>query len=403
VRILFINTLYSPDLFGGAERVMQTQAEALAEAGHDVAVLALSSASGVSHSKLNGVRVWRAGIRNLYSPADELKRHRHGRVSHFLWHAVDSYNPLMKETVEEVLRVFKPQVASCHNLPGWSIAAWDVLAAQRIPIVQVLHDQYLLCPTSMMFRGGQRCAGQCMPCRVLRMPHRDKSTQVDSLVGVSSFITRKLIAQGYFDGVRSIRTIHNIRDTLEEGIPKLPRPRDGKIVFGYIGRLCEPKGLELLLDAFTSASDQNWMLVVAGSGEAGYEARLRSKFAHSRIEFAGHVTPREFFPGVDFTIVPSIWEDTLPSVVFESLLYGRPVLGSDLGGIPEMLNDENGLLFGAGDRESLVQRMQEAADGIGKFQDRFKAIQQGASGYCDKGKWTERWMEVYRDAVACSR
>ena len=403
MKILYINTLYSPQLFGGAERVIQTQAEAMATAGHEVGVLTISSEPGLSLSRVNGIPVWRAGIRNLYFHFDELQQQRIGRLGHALWHLLDSYNPLMREFVRKISREFNPDVASCHNLPGWSVSAWDALAANRIPIVQVLHDQYFLCPTSRMYHNGKRCAEQCMRCRALRLPHRHKSTRVDTLVGVSSFICNKLIDNGYFRGIRRVKVIPNIRDVSQENIPEIPREEDGKIVFGYIGRLSESKGVELLLETFLRSSKSEWKLLIAGSGETRYERSLREKFDHPQIEFTGEVSPDAFFPRLDFTVVPSLWEDTFPSVVFESLLYGRPVLGSNLGGIPEMLNSSNGRLFSPGDPADLTRNIQEMAAGKALYQKRFKAIQQGAVKYRDRGWWLSEWCDVYSSAMESSR
>lgn len=397
---MYINTLYSPDLFGGAERVLQTQAEAMVAAGHEVAVLAISSQSGLHLTHVNGIRVWRTGIHNLYSPADELRQRRHGRFSHALWHLVDSYNPLMAGVVRKVLREFQPDVASCHNLPGWSISAWDALEARGIPIVQVLHDQYLLCSNAAMYRDGRRCKQQCGSCSALRLPHRRKSVSIDTLVGVSNFISAKLLANGYCPSVRSVRTIPNIWGASTEDIPQSHRSGDGSTVFGFIGRLVELKGIELLLDAFRSFAKESWKLLIAGSGDAKYEAHLKEQFAHPQIKFLGQTSAREFFPQIDFTVVPSLWEDTLPSVIFESLVYGRPVLGSALGGIPEMLDSSNGMLFAPGNRDDLIRAMERMAADQAEFQDRFKAIQLGAEQYRNRQAWVQKWLDVYYDAIA---
>ncbi len=379
--------------------MLQTQAEAMLIAGHEVAVLAVSSEHGLRLTLVNGVMVWRAGIRNLYSPTDELQQRQHGRISHALWHLLDSYNPLMAGIVRKVVHEFKPDVASCHNLPGWSISAWDELAAGGIPIVQVLHDQYLLCANSTMFRDGQLCGEQCTRCKALRLPHRRRSMQIDTLVGVSNFISHKLIQYGYFQGVRRTHTIHNVKDvSYADPLPAFKRVGND-IVFGYLGRLSQNKGVELLLETFSRLSQQHWKLLVAGSGEMTYMASLKSRFAHPRIEYLGHVLPETFFSRIDFTIVPSVWEDTLPSVVYESLLYGRPVVGSDVGGIPEMLTPFNGALFSAGDGSDLARVMEEMATDAELYRSRSAAIQQEAAPYRDKQHWVEEWVQVYADAV----
>ncbi len=402
MRILYVNTLYSPYVIGGAERVLQTQVEAMQRAGHEVAVLTIGDQPGLHRTIENGVPVWRLGIRNVYFHYDELRQRRYGRLKHAMWHLVDIYNPLIAFSVRTVVQQFAPQVASCHNLPGWSVSLWDALRESGIPIVQVLHDQYLLCASSDMFRHGQRCESRCMSCRALRLPHRMKSRQVDTLVGVSRFIVQKMLDYGYFEGVRAVRTIGNILNLTRKDIPRQPREEDGHVAFGLIGRLAPEKGLDLILDAFCAASEPHWKLLVAGQGEAGYESAIKKKYRHPQIEFLGKVAPEDFFPRIDFTVIPSLWEDTFPSVAFESLVYGKPVLGSQIGGIPEIVTDGAGILFTPGNSAALIQVLRQAAKQAASFRSRSCTIQQAATSYLDEKQWIDNWSEVYAEAIAAN-
>jgi glycosyltransferase involved in cell wall biosynthesis len=237
----------------------------------------------------------------------------------------------------------------------------------------------------------------------MRSLHRYKSPQVDTLVGVSQFISDKLRAQGYFEGVRSVRSIPNVRNISGEEIPTEPRCDDGTLVLGYIGRLSPAKGIEFLLDVLTSSHVLGWKLLIAGSGDTRYEEFLRGKFRDSRIEFLGAVEPKQFFPQIDITVIPSLWEDTLPSVAFESLLYGRPILGSRIGGIPEMVNSRNGRVFSPGDGEDLLRGIVWATENRMRLRSEVQAIQTEAAVYADKERWVKLWSEVYSDAIAHHR
>jgi glycosyltransferase involved in cell wall biosynthesis len=70
------------------------------------------------------------------------------------------------------------------------------------------------------------------------------------------------------------------------------------------------------------------------------------KHMDQRVRFVGRVEPRDFYPQVDTVVVPSLWNEPLGMVVAEAFAFGKPVIGSRRGGIPEMIRDgENGLLF----------------------------------------------------------
>lgn len=395
MKILYINTLYAPLLVGGAERVMQAQAEALRQAGHEVAVLTLCSAPGLHRDAVNGIPVWRAGLRNIYFPFEEGAENSSGAIRHNLWHLIDIYNPLMAAYVRRVVKEFQPDIASVHNITGFSVAVWDALAASGVPIVQVLHDQYLLCATSMMYRNGQRCQSQCAPCRITRQLHRYKSAKVDTLIGCSQFICDKVQRYGYFQQTKIVRAIPNIRDISKENLPCAPRNQDGETIFGFIGRLSPAKGIEFLLETLSRFEGGRWQLAIAGEGEPQYVAALKQKYASPRFRFLGRVKPGEFFANIDISVIPSMWEDTLPSVVFESLLYGKPVIGSRIGGIPEMLNAENGMLFEPGDQGSLSSAIKWGLANRGRLGLESEAIHNGALRFADKERWIREWTEVY--------
>jgi glycosyltransferase involved in cell wall biosynthesis len=399
VKILFISSLYYPNVVGGAERVLQAQAEALQRAGHDVMVLCTVPESGLQTDLVNGVVVWRSGLKNLYFPHDPRRTSPPAVLAKQFWHLLDVYNVSMASVVRKAVKSFGPEVASVHNLPGWSVAVWDALHSLGVPIVQVLHDQYLLCPTTTMFRDGELCATQCAKCRVLRLPHRSKSKKVDTVVGVSRFISEKMKQFGYFEGVRKMHTIHNVRDMSGLQLPVTPRTPDGLTTFGFIGRLVPSKGIEFLLETFTRTAREDWRLLVAGTAEPQYELSLKERFKDSRISFLGQISAEDFFSKIDCTVIPSLWEDTFPSVAFESLLFGRPIIGCRIGGIPELVNDDNGRLFRAGDTSELAETLVWASDQRSVLNASFSRIQGNAKKYADMDAWVNTWSEVYAEAA----
>ena len=183
--ILYVNTFYSPHVKGGAEVMTQLQAELMLKKGERASVLCTRDESGVDCETCNGVRIWRAGIRNLYWHYNGWPRSSFKRK---LWHLIDMFNPFVIRLVRRVLTEEKPDIVVCHNLMGWSPAVWVVARSMKIPVVQILHDQYLLCGRSTMRRNGQNCTRRCAVCRMIRAPHQWLSTNVTAVVGVSNFI-----------------------------------------------------------------------------------------------------------------------------------------------------------------------------------------------------------------------
>ena len=362
MKVLFLHALADPARGGGAEVIVWEQIRGLQAAGHACALLGTSDRPGLHREQHVGVPVWLAGICNLYWPYDNRARPAASRTA---WHAIDSYNPLMQGYLRQVIAAEKPDVISMHNLPGWSAAAWVTAARAGVPAVQVLHDYYAICPKASQYKRGRNCIRQCASCRVFRLPHRALSNRLSAVVGVSQFVLDRHVAEGYFSQVPVRRVIHNARDSRSLGLDNVPAavPHAG-LRFGYIGRLDPPKGIDPLIDAFRSLPHADAELWIAGSGKPDYERALRARAqGDARIRFLGRVAPVEFYPQVDVVVVPSLWNDILPTVVFEAMAYGKPVIGARRGGIPEMIQDGvSGLLFDPDRPDALPMALANLAD-----------------------------------------
>lgn len=403
MKVLFISTYYAPHLAGGVEVTLQALVEAIRSYGADVTVLTTSGKPGLQRERVNGVTVWRAGLRNVYWPKHNVRR---ALAARRVWHAVDAFNPLMSRYIRHVVRTEKPDVASVHKLAGWSVCTWVALRQEGVPSVQVLHDQYLICAATTMFKGGRNCHGQCTRCRLLRLPHRSLSGGLRGVVGVSQFVLDLHINNGYFATVRHKAVIHNARDPRALGVRERSRiPASGRktLRFGFIGRLDPPKGIEWLLDAFVHLYQFDTELWVAGSGKKDYEEFLRKRFSDNRVQFLGRVAPSAFFPEVDVVVVPSLVEDNFPGAVFEAFAFGRPVIGSRRGGIPEMIRDrENGVLVDPDARDELHAAMYQLAVDRSLRQRMGVAARLSARRFTNVDQWVRDYVSVYSEAIRAS-
>jgi glycosyltransferase involved in cell wall biosynthesis len=226
--------------------------------------------------------------------------------------------------------------------------------ARKIPMVQVLHDHYNICPNSQMFKNGRNCVRQCRECWLMRMLHRALTNKIDAVVGVSQYILERHLSEGAYTKVPVKQVIHNVLSAKALGLEKATALREKariergnvNVRFGFIGVVSAFKGIERALEAFMALNEPTSELLVAGTGKPKYIALLKEKFPMPQIKFLGQVAPQEFFSAIDVTIVPSLWQENFPGVVSESFAFGVPVIASRRGGIPEMLiGNMSGLLF----------------------------------------------------------
>lgn len=394
MKILMASTNFQAPVIGGGQVVLKTLAESLVARGHEVSVAAIAH-DRPEVRKVGAITVHYLPARNLYRPMDAVKAKAPARLA---WHGLDMYNPFTARDFKRVCDREKPDVIHSHVLSGFSVSAWRVAGSLGLPIVHSLHDQYLQCPRSTMFRDGRNCMAQCWSCRGMRIFHRFASSSLSGVVGVSRFILDRHLERGYFRDVTIRRVIHNVCDTAELGTETAAvRELADPLRIGFIGRIDPTKGVQRLLDAFTAADLPHAELWIAGSGNADYEQPLRVRHASERVRFLGRVAPRDFYPHVDIVVVPSLWHEPFGMVVAEALAFGKPVIGSRRGGIPEMIRaGENGFLFEPDRPEELVAALQQLASDATLRARLSEAARASARPFMDRDRWSAQYLALYQ-------
>jgi glycosyltransferase involved in cell wall biosynthesis len=132
--------------------------------------------------------------------------------------------------------------------------------------------------------------------------------------------------------------------------------------FLYFGRLSKEKGLGTLISTFEKLKDQK--LKIAGGGPM-LEIVQGSARKNSNIDYVGFKTGlelEELIRNAFFVIMPSECYENNPLSIIEAYNYGKPVIGADIAGIPELIeNNRNGFLFRSGSSESLGSAVRSAA------------------------------------------
>jgi len=271
---------------------------------------------------------------------------------------------------------FKPDIVHLHNIHTYiSPIIAQIAYKRKIPVFWTMHDYKLMCPAYLMLRNkktcesckeskwavvnhkcikGSRAASLLSYFEALRWNKNALEKYTNSFIAPSLFLKNKMIEFGF-----SPFKINNIRNFIPEyKLPNLSNENRNDDYFLYVGRLSEEKGIETLLRAFSRMS--NFKLKVIGDEDSntGFKQTYSS---FSNIEFLGF---REWdiielmLKRSHSLIVPSECYDNNPLTVIESLVQGTPVIGANIGGIPELIDSTNGLLFEAGNVDDLIQKVQ---------------------------------------------
>jgi glycosyltransferase involved in cell wall biosynthesis len=288
----------------------------------------------------------------------------------FQWHLRDIWNKKAKIRFAEILESERPDIVHTNNLTGFSVAIWSEARRKSVPIVHTLRDYSLLCRRATLFRNGQNCDKRCLDCTLMTAPSKCETRHIDRVVSNSRFVLDMHVSKGYFSNTPS-DVIFNIMDTVEPGISQPTRP-DGAVAFGYIGKIEQNKGIEIVLEATAKIKRTDWRLMIAGQGNQKYMTRLRERFSDSRIKWLGFTAISDVMSQIDVTIISSIWQEPLPRVLIESIAYRRPTICSTAGGTPEIARYAD--LIGEYDPENVdaLAQLMDQAISEGRFAETFK-------------------------------
>jgi len=314
----------------------------------------------------------------------------------------------VKRNYEKLLNEFQPDIVHLHNIHSYLSPIVAKLAHQRhIKVIWTLHDYKLICPAYNCLCKGKICEAcfnykryvffrRCMKNNLLAsilawgeagIWNRNKLSEwTDVFICPSRFMAEKMKQGGYPE--EKLHVIHNfISEEQIESIMNVPDNREE--AYAYIGRLSEEKGVESLLKA---AVQLPYKLYIAGTGPL--ENKLREKYNTNNIAFLGQLTAKDIIgllKKVSFTVIPSIWYENNPLSVIESLSCGTPVLGRNIGGIPELLEIDscNRLFTKDTELPELISEMFVSGISI----DRSKLS--GISSRCFSGdQYYQKWLHI---------
>ena len=162
--------------------------------------------------------------------------------------------------------------------------------------------------------------------------------------------------------------VYFARPELEELKGKL-RSEQNEVLIGYVGRIVEQKGLKTLLYALSQIQDLPWRLIVVGSGsyQTEFDAIAQNLQLTHRITCLGYIPPAEaplYLSAFDALVLPSEtrknWKEQFGRVIIEAMACGTPVVGSDSGEIPYLIQATGGgLTFPEGQPKALAEQLQQ--------------------------------------------
>ncbi len=342
---------------GGAERIVLESKNMLESAGHKVAVFGMHHPENIIENKyfipyidyknLGVIGKIRAGLKSIY-------------------------NKEAKKQFEQLVDDFKPDLIHFHNIyHQLSFSLFDVVRKKNIKSVMTLHDYKMISPNYTLFHHGHiddtsigkkyyRCLfSNCMESwgrsffstieAYLRHFKKWKDV-IDVYIAPSQFMKDMCVEAGLSE--KKIHVLQNPITIKKENI----KQKEGNYV-AYVGRLSKEKGVDILLKAAKETPDIPYKIIGDGPERKSLESYVKKCYIKN-VHFYGWQTGSAldtFIAQARMIVIPSVWYEPFGLVVLEAQIKGKTVIGSDIGGIKELINKE--LLVEAGNSKALEKKI----------------------------------------------
>ena len=358
LRILLVNKFHY--LNGGSEKYYFELGKLLKEKGNQVAYFSMEDERNI-----------KTGDKEYFVKKIDLNKGSKLKALDVIY-SRENYKK-MKEAIND----FKPDIVHLNNFQR-QLSASIVKACNeaKVPVVFTAHDMQAICPASAMLYKGRVCEdcikksyGCCIKKSCIKnsklksilgviesIYYRKKKiySKIDCIITPSEFLQNKLINGNL--NYKRITTIHNfVNDSKEKNSNK-----DNGYAF-YFGRLSVEKGILNLVEAIKKINVGK--LIIAGDGpeRKKIENLVKQNKFEDRITLVGYLNQeqiREYIKKSKFIVLPSIWYENCPYSILEAMEIGKPIIGSRIGGIPELIEDEkNGFLYKYNSIDELAIKM----------------------------------------------
>lgn len=353
MKVLMVNKFLYPN--GGSETYIFRIGEQLQGLGHEVQFFGMADERNIVGNNIG---------------AYTSKLDFHGNIiSKLLYPFKIIYSVEAKRAIRRVLVDFKPDVVHLNNI-NFQLTPSIIKEVKKngIPVIWTVHDYQLVCPNHMMYNllskeVCEKClSGKFSNCIRYKCIHGSKIKSlfgtleaitykylnvyglVDKVICPSYFLENKLISNSKFMG----KTIvwHNF---IESHFWSECKKKDYVL---YFGRYSYEKGISTLLNVAKKLP--HIQFVFAGKGPLENEVNQVENVKNVGFKTGSEL--ENLIREARFSIYPSEWYENCPFSVMESQMFGTPVIGANIGGIPELIQvGKTGFLFESGDANSLLE------------------------------------------------
>lgn len=353
-------------------------------------------------------------VENFLTSSSSLEASGFAKLKAYLY---TLWNLEVSKQLEQDQNLRRYDVWQIHNVfPTMSPVVYKKAFDLGVPVIQYLHNYRMSCVNGYFLNNGSTCE-RCIGGNFLPALTTACWRESHIFSGTMGMLLYSLREMGAFQKIAAWIALSTVQKEqhVRMGIPEekihlvphfyeLDRntniKSNGKYVI-FIGRLSKEKGVHLLLDAWASLNSSTAQLVIMGEGPESIILQNKAKKLDIKnVIFTGFLSKKEqehYWNQAAFIVVPSIWHDPFPTVVFEAWERGCPVVASNMGGLRDIITDgEDGLLFNCEDPTSLVDALETMFLKVESWAKMAAAGRAKITNQYSKALWLKKIEEVYQ-------
>lgn len=361
MKICLCNNLYGKFSHGGAETVVSLMAAEFKKAGHEVFLMTtkpkdkkdLKDKEKISENP--DLKIYYLNSK-FYNLADL------NIFTRLLWHINDIFSINKYYKIKSILKKEKPELVVTHNLMGLGFLTPLAIKKLKIRHEHFLHDIQLLHPSGLMIYGHENILDSFAALTYQKIT-KSLLASPAKIISPSKWLLDMHIDRDFFN--KSEIEIRPFKWAKNNNGGSNGRDGNNEIKksfnkFLFVGQIEEQKGIFLLINAFKKIAKPELSLIIVsrnGGGKLAEAIKLASD--DSRIKIISPLSfeeTKKIMENSDCLIVPSLCYENSPTVIYGAHEAGLRVIASDIGGIPEIVN-ENDLLFEPENESHLISQI----------------------------------------------
>lgn len=349
MKIANINNLYKPYNKGGAEKSCERLILELEKEGNSCFVIT---------SKPKKFLEANQSPKTYYLNSSYYNLNQKNIVYRFFWQIGNIFNFGQADKIKKILLSEKPDLVISHNLMGIGIKTFKIIEELNIEHHHVLHDIQLIHPAGLIIFGQEKIINS-LPAKIYQKIIKKIVGSPNKIISPSNWLLQEHLKKGYFPKSKTL-----VRPNPQPFAEKKEIIRDKnkeQTEFVFLGQLEKHKGIIFLIETFKKIDNTNIKLKIVGDGSLMENIKLLTQ-NDTRIQILGPKNPEiiaQILQEADCLIVPSLCYENSPTVIREAKNFNLPIIASNLGGIPELINGPQEKLFQPGNSEDLIIKIKE--------------------------------------------